>query len=365
VRVERALTLWGPRDAILRSRGEGTTVRLEGDDVALLGVTIDGSGGRFDLLDAAVRIEGDDVRVEGVRVRNAVFGLLVEQSNRVLVRGNEVTGAPERTLGLRGDGIRLWETRDSRIEENRVMHSRDIVVWYSPRNTISRNRVEHGRYGTHFMYSHDNVVVGNRYAGNVVGIFVMYSRNLEIRENLLAESGGAAGVGLGTKESGNLRVLDNEFVGNTVGAYVDTSPLYIDDWNRFEGNTFRLGDAGVVFHGSEKRNRFFDNTFRDNAIHVRVEGRGDARGVTWLENDFDDYRGYDLDGDGYGDVPYELRSLSEQLMSRHPDLAFFRGSAALGLVELIGRVVPLFQPRTLLVDPRPRVARSSREPRAD
>ena len=56
--IPAGVQVWGPRDAVLHSTGKGTTVRLEGDGAALSGVTVDGSGGRFDLLDAAVRVEG-------------------------------------------------------------------------------------------------------------------------------------------------------------------------------------------------------------------------------------------------------------------------------------------------------------------
>lgn len=356
MRLDRRLTLWGPRSARIRSSGSGTTVRLDADGVQLLGLTVDGSGGRFDLLDAAVRVGADDVQVEGVRIENAVFGLLVEQSNRALLRRNEVIGNPEQTLGLRGDGIRLWETRDSRIEGNQVLFSRDIVVWYSPGNHIVANRVEYGRYGTHFMYSHRNTVERNHYASNVVGIFVMYSRDISIRDNRILDSAGAAGLGLGAKESGNLRVVGNHFIHNTVGTYLDTSPLYQDEWNVFEGNAFRFSEVGVVFHSSPQRNSFRGNEFRDNHEQVKVEGRGDALGVEWLENGFDDYAGYDLDGDGFGDIPYELRRLSSQLTGRYPQLSFLRGTVAIAMVDVIGEALPIFRPKTLLVDPKPRLA---------
>jgi len=303
-----------------------------------------------------VRIEGTDVRVEGVKIRNATFGLLAEKSRQLLLRGNEVDGNPEQALGMRGDAIRLWETSDSRVEDNVVRDSRDVVIWYSNRNRLLRNRLERGRYGTHLMYSHGNRIEGNRYVGNVTAIFVMYSRDVQIHDNLLADSGGAAGMGLGIKESGNLDVRGNHFVHNTVGIYLDTSPLYEDDHNVFEGNFFRLGDAGVVFHSSEVRNAFLANDFRDLQASVRVEGGGDALGVTWRDNYFDDYAGYDLDGDGVGDLPYEFRSLASELTARVPTLAFFYGTPALGLVEAIGRIVPLFEPRLILVDPLPRVA---------
>ena len=356
VRIERSVVLWGPPEAVIRSRGEGSTVTLAGAGSALLGTTVDGSGARFDLLDAAIRVEADDVRVEGVQVRSALFGILVERAYRVSIRDNTIQGDPGKTLGLRGDAIRLWEVRDSVIEGNRISDSRDVVVWYSPGNRIADNQVSRGRYGTHLMYSHDNVIEHNRYDANVVSLFLMYSRNVVVSHNQLTRSSGAAGVGLGAKESGNLRVEGNVFVANQIAVYLDTSPLDLAHWNHFEGNRFHLSDAAIVFHGGALRNRFIDNTFRDNRSPVRVEGRGNARDALWRGNDFDDYAGYDFDGDGTGDVPYELRSLSGEMVNRQPTLAFFRGSPALALVELVGQVVPLFQATTLLIDPEPRVA---------
>jgi nitrous oxidase accessory protein len=350
-------TLEGPRDAIVRSSGQGTTVRLRGAGAALRGVTVQGSGGRFDTLDAAVHVEGRGPSVEGVAVRGATFGILVERATEARIRGNEVLGDGEAPLGLRGDGIRLWEVYDSRVEENRVLDGRDVVLWYASRNRLVGNRVERGRYGAHLMYSHGNEIAGNRFVGNVTGLFVMYSRDVDVRDNVFADSGGAAGIGLGLKESGELDVRGNLFVHNTVGLYVDLSPLWPDDRNRFEGNAFRLNDVAVSFLGRAAGNAFRGNGFRDSRVQVAVAGGGDARAAEWRGNEFDDYAGYDLDGDGVGDVPYELRSLTSDLVAARPALAFFRGTPALALAETIGRIVPLFEPRLLLVDPAPRLAR--------
>jgi nitrous oxidase accessory protein len=361
VSLPAGVTLWGPREAVVRSSGEGTTVRLVGEGARLLGVTVDGSGGRFDTLDAAVLVRASGTAVEGVLIRNAVFGILTERSRGVSLRGNHVVGTGGPALGMRGDGIRLWETQESLIEDNRVEASRDLVVWYSSRNRLRRNTVTAGRYGTHFMYSHDNVVEDNRFLGNEVGLFIMYSRNISLRGNLLADATGAAGIGLGVKESGNITAVDNRLVHNTVGLYLDSSPLQLEDENLFEGNVFRLGDVGVLFHSSPRRNTFRGNSFRDNHSPAQVEGGGDALEVAWAGNDFDDYAGYDLDGDGVGDVPYELRSLSDELVARYPDLAFFRGSTPLALISAAGRVVPLFAPRTVLRDEAPRMSALSPE----
>jgi nitrous oxidase accessory protein len=353
--VLEGTTLWGPREVVLRSSGEGTTVRLRGERPALLGVSVDGSGGRFDTLDAAVHAEGSAPRVEGVAVRGATFGILVERARGAVVRANEVRGDAGAPLGLRGDAIRLWEAHGCAIEDNVVRDGRDVVLWYASGNRVTGNRVEGGRYGAHLMYSHDNAIVANRFAGNVTGLFVMYSRSVQIRDNVFADSGGAAGIGLGLKESGDLDVRGNLFFRNSLGLYLDTSPFWPDDRNRFEGNLFQGNGVAVSFLGRSAGNAFRANGFRDGRAHVEVAGGGDARGALWSGNQFDGYAGYDLDGDGTGDVPYELRSSSADLISARPALAFFRGTPALALVEAIGRIVPVFEPRLLLVDPAPRM----------
>ena len=88
---------------------------------------------------------------------------------------------------------------------------------------------------------------------------------------------------------------------------------------------------------------------------MKVESGGDALSATWHGNAFDDYVGYDLDDDGFGDIPYELTDLSNVLESRNADLAFLRGTPALGLVSVAGHVVPLFAPKPILRDSHPRL----------
>lgn len=353
--IGKRVHLWGTRDAVVLSTGQGTTIEVEADGSSLRGFTVDGSGGRFDTLDAAVHVVADDVRVEGVRVDNAAFGLLVEKSNRAMIIDNVVQGPDEGPLGLRGDGIRLWETRESEVRGNQVIGCRDMVIWYSSNNRLLHNTVVRSRYGTHFMYSHDNVVEGNQYLDNVVGIFIMYSRNVALRDNLLARSSGPGGMGLGIKESGNLTVTDNAFIANTKGVYMDTTPLEPDDFNTFEDNAFFHSEVAILMHSSEKRNAFVGNTFVSNHSQLQVEGGGNALSVDWDGNSFDDYAGYDMDRDGYGDIPYELRRLSSQLESTYPQLQFFRGAITLALLDAISSLFPMMEPETTLIDPRPRI----------
>jgi len=361
LRLRRPVVLWGGRDAVVRSTGDGTTIRIEAAGARVAGFTIDGSGARYDLLDAAVHVGADDVTVEGLTIERATFGILVERARRVAVRGNVVRGDPAQPLGLRGDGIRLWETSDSVVEDNTVADSRDLVVWYSSRNLLRRNRVSGSRYAAHLMYSHGCTVEDNRSVGNVVGVFAMYVRGGVIRRNLLAGSAGAAGMGIGLKDSGDVTVEDNRLLDDSVCLYLDNSPVQATDSNRIDGNLFRGCGRAVVFHGGGGRNHFGGNALVDNRVQVENEGGGDA--AAWSGNWFDDYAGYDLDGDGRGDLPYELRSLRGDVVSRHPDLRFFEGAPALALAEAVGRLVPLARPSLVARDDRPLI-RAPRGPDA-
>jgi len=364
--VDRGVTLWGPRDAIIRSDGTGTTVSAAGHGTRLLGFTIAGSGSRYDKLDSALHIQGEDITAEGLLIDRAVFGVNVEKSRRVALRGNVIRGTGDAALGLRGDGIRFWEVTDSTIERNFVTGSRDLVIRYTKHTRIAGNTVTRGRYGLHLMYSSDATLEDNRSIGNVVGTFIMYSHEVRYLRNLIAASAGAAGIGLGMKESGNLLAEGNVSLRNNIGLYLDTSPLQLGDSNTFQHNSFRLCNVGAIFHSSQRGNTFSENSFRDNLEQVRVEGGGDALGTHWEGNDFDDYAGFDFNGDGEGDVPYELYSLSGDLQNRFPDLAFFRGTIALSLVDAVTHILPLFKPRPLLIDKRPALRHIAVEvPRAD
>ncbi len=361
IELNRRVTLWGPRQAVIGTKGRGTVILMTGKFARVLGITVDGRGGRYDMQDAAIAVRADDAQVRGVRIQNAVFGILSDRANRLTITDNEISGQANVPLGVRGDGIRLWETRHSLIARNHLWDGRDLVVWYSPDNRFEDNLAQGGRYGMHFMHASDNTVTRNRFVGNVVGVFVMYSHQIRIEDSDFVDCSSAGGMGVGIKDSGDVTVRRNRFVHDATGIYVDNSPSTRGESNLIAQNSFRLSDAALVFHASSRGNTLLRNTFASNRDQVLVEGGGDALAATWHANEFDDYAGYDMDGDGMGDVPYEIRSLASSLGMRYPALAFFRGTSASGVVEALGRIIPLFTPRTLIVDARP----SMRDPRGE
>lgn len=354
--LSKPLTLWGPRAAIVQSTGQGSTLAVTGDDVRLLGFTIRGSGNRFDLNDSALKVTGRNALIQDLHLEGALFGLTAERTSHLVFRGNEITGDLKRPLGLRGDAVRLWETRDSVIDQNHIVGCRDMIIWYSSRNRVSNNVIYGGRYGTHFMYSDHQEVVNNKYYGDIVGVFAMYTHNVTVRNNVVKDSSPSDGMGIGVKDGDNLLVENNVLLNDNTGIYVDASPVTAQVRNRFRRNLIALNATGVVFHATESNSSFDYNDFRANRSVISVEGNGDALSAEWSRNYFDDYQGYDLNHDGLGDLPYELRSFSTEIVDHYPNLAFFRGSPAMGLMEFFSKVFPYLQPKLILRDSNPRVS---------
>ena len=83
-------------------------------------------------------------------------------------------------------------------------------------------------------------------------------------------------------------------------------------------------------------------------------GPGLAGQNEWRGNQWSQYAGFDEDGDGVGDTPFEHLRLGAELLARHPALKLFSGSLALSLLDLLGRFLPLLQPEPVVVDPAPR-----------
>lgn len=352
--IARPLVLRGTKGTVLEGTGSGTVITVASSDVTVADVLVRRSGKRHTTEDAAVKATGERVRIAGVRTEDTLFGISLQACRSCVVERSHVVGWGDDTE-LRGDGIKLWESHGSTVRDCTVERSRDVVVWYTRRAVLEGNVVTKSRYGSHFMYAHDAVVKKSRFEGNVVGLFVMYSMRLTVEDNVLAGARGAAGVGLGFKDSDAVTVRGNWLVANTTGAYFDNTPRTPTEAVTLERNTIALNDVGLRLHGAEKGLHLSGNELRDNAALIEVDGGGDALSVDVRGNAFSDYEGYDLDRNGTGDVPYEVKALSSELTETVPALKFFRGTPAMGLIDAVAHAVPVLSSRRLLVDPEPRM----------
>jgi len=359
IRIDRPLTLVGEGWPVLDGGGEGDVVDVTAPDVTIRGFVIRNTGASLDRENAGVAVEkAPRCVVENNRFENVLFGVYMKESPFSVVRGN-VIGAMDLAAARKGDGIRLWRCDDSLVEGNVVRGGRDTVLWFCDRLIVRNNTFSQGRYGLHFMYSDDNLIEGNRLVGNSVGAFLMYSHRLTLRGNLLARNRGASGFGLGLKDMDDVLVEGNRFVGNRVGVQLDNSPSSVDSRGVFRDNVFAYNDIGVAWLPNVRRNVFTNNAFVDNLQQISVHGQGGEAGNVFTDqgvgNYWSDYAGFDLDGDGVGDLPHTERSYFEDLLDRDPKLRLFLMSPAQLAVQTALRALPVVEPRVRAVDEAPRM----------
>lgn len=350
--VDKPLTIDGSNGVTIDGGGKGSVVVLKTDGATLRNLRLVNSGHSHNDIDSAVQVRGNFNHVTDNEIDDCLFGVDLQQSQFNVVRGNRIR-SKDVDLGVRGDAIRLWYSFDNRVEDNVISRSRDVVVWYSKDNVISGNRSSGGRYSLHFMYSQHNLVENNDFRGNSVGIFLMYSDSVTIRGNHISHAVGAAGVGIGFKETSDVDIIDNEILYSATGLHLDVSPYQPDTTNRVRGNLIAYNGIGIQFLNDWKGNVFSGNLLKGNLTQVAVLGGDTARRNQWSGNYWDDYAGFDRDGDGVGDKPYDKYAYADRLWMDVPSARFFKGTPMLEVLDFLERLAPFSAPALLLRDEEP------------
>jgi len=335
--------------------GGGTVLTVRTNNAQIRGLRLVGTGDSHDQIHSGLQVEGDDNRVEGNIIEDALFGIHVKQGNRNRILDNAVTGK-DRPVGERGDGLRLWNSKQNLVEGNRFRRIRDLTFANSPENVIARNDMEDGRYGMQFVFSPRSRVVGNKLVRTGTGIVVLYSPELTVQNNHVAHALDGGGGGLAFKESGNALVEGNDIVHCSVGLSAD-SPLTDDSVLTVRGNRFAHNITGVYFYGERGGHRIVANRFESNLTQVSVSAPGVGEANIWRDNYWSDYQGFDRNGDGIGDTPHEIWLYADRIWQETPKATFFRNSPALETLDFLERLAPFASPALILRDERPRMRR--------
>jgi len=353
VTIKSPLTLDGKGKVTIDAAGKGSVIYLKTDGATLMNLHLRNSGESHNDLDSGVQVRGDFNVLKGLEITNTLFGIDLKQSSNNIVKQNHITPRSF-PLGIRGDAIRLWYSFGNQVTDNVIRNARDDVVWYSKDNLIARNDVRGGRYALHFMYSKHNEVIDNHFEHNAVGVFLMYSDGVVLRRNTIAYSNGVTGMGVGFKESSDVELTNNQILHCAKGVYLDVSPYQPGTTNRFRNNVIAYSNIGILFLNDWQGNILTGNSFKGNITQVAVSGRGKtANRNVWKGNYWDDYRGFDQDGNGIGDKPYELYSYADRIWLDVPPAQFFQGTPVLEVIDFLERLAPFNKPNMLVRDERP------------
>ncbi len=356
LRIEKALVLEAQGQVTIDGLGIGTVIEITVPNVTLRGFTIQGSGTTVDQEPAGVRAFAGPVVIENNHFENVYFGIDLRPAPDSIIRNNTVIGMKHK-LGRRGDGIRIWWSHNTIVEDNTINEVRDMVFWYSEDLSVARNKVTNSRYGLHFMYSHNTVLANNELSENSVGIYLMYSNNITLTENSIVNNRGTSGYGIGLKDCDAITIQNNALLANRVGMYIDNSPSSVDSWGLIISNKIAFNEIGLLSTPITHDNVITNNAFIENEEQVTVHGRGQLMlnefSKDGIGNFWSNYSGFDKDNDGIGDFPHQPRSLFRSLLARQPNLRIFLHSPAQQAIELTARAFPELSPEPIFIDDSP------------
>ncbi len=351
--LTKGLTIEGDGAVTIDSGDRGTVFSVQADGVVLRGLHLTGSGDSHDTDDSCLDVRGHHNVLENLVIDNCLFGIDLKQSNDNVLRKNKIRSKPV-DLGVRGDGLRLWYSHRNLVEGNEISDSRDMVAWYSNDNIYRRNVGTRSRYSIHFMFARDNIVEYNRFYDNAVGVYFMYTEGGVLRHNLISHATGATGMAIGFKEASNTLIEGNEVIYCAIGIGSDLSPFQPDSKIWVKNNRFAFNGIAVQFTSELGGNVLTDNLFEGNLTNVVQAGRGKAGLNEWTGNHWDDYKGFDRDGDGTGDTPYELYAYADQIWIELPMARFFKTAPVMELLDFLERLAPFSSPELTLKDATPK-----------
>lgn len=344
IRVAVPVTIVGDSGAVFVGGAHEIFV-VTADDVTLRGLTLRHVEPSYVEDRAAILFDSvANCVVEDSRLEGTFFGIYLSRSRGCRISRNVVQGTATAEMSA-GNAIHLFHSREVTVDGNRVTGHRDGIYleFAEDARVLGNESRDNLRYGLHFMFSHRCEYRDNRFVNNGAGVAVMYTRNMLMQGNTFADNWGAASYGLLLKEIRDSRILGNTFRENTVGMYLEGSAR-----NEVTGNTFEANGWAVRVLADAEGNRFSRNAFLRNSFDVSTNSRSNVS--TFHGNFWDHYEGYDLDHDGFGDVPFHPVRLFSLLVAQHePSLILLR-SFFVDLLDAAERVMPVLTPETLRDD---------------
>ncbi len=323
--IDKPLFLTGSKGTIIDGGGKGNVITVQSGDVKIKGLTIEHSG-RFDNNSGIYIDNGEHVVLENNIIRNVHFGIYIKNGIDITVDSNSISGY-DGHFSRKGNGIHIFKGKGNVIENNYIYDVQDGIYFDFAEEVIVRhNEVRDSRYGLHYMFSGKVRTEENLTAGNITGLMIMDSAELEYAGNRVQDQFHVRGFGILVYRSQNIVLERNDIIRNSVGISFEESENTV-----FKNNVIAANQVGLQFRRGNVDNVFTENNFIGNIVSSTV-GNEELRLDNGVKGNYwDDYKSFDVDGDGIGEIPYKAGSLYDTLLKRQPLWQFYFESPAVNM----------------------------------
>ena len=337
--IQKPITLKGVGTPIIDGGQRGDVIKVNADNVTIEGLQIQNSARSSQVDYCGVHVKD----AQFVTVRNCVFrknqfSVMFQNCKNGLIANNNISSNITYNP-IMGNAVHCWKSDNMHITGNNIGHNRDgIYLEFVNNSHIDHNTVSGcARYGLHFMFSHFNVYNSNRFNHNQAGVAVMFAHNVEMINNTFEFNRGTSSYGLLIKELQYSTIKWNRFLDNTVGLLIDGGSDLNVHHNVIKNNGWGMRLISASTNDTIVHNNILGNTF-DMTTNVSYN-RNNVNGNYW-----DKYEGYDLNKDGYGDVPFHPLSLFSMLAEQNENVLFFFHSFLMNLLDATEKVLPSITP---------------------
>ena len=349
IEVLKPLTILGIGFPVFDGEKKGEVFSIRSWNVTVKGIKVIRSGSSSLEDYAAIKVyNAKFVNISDNLLEDNFFAIYLQNSSRCIIKNNKIVAYATLEQEI-GDGIHCWKSDTLEIAGNYIKGHRDGIYFeFVEHSVIWRNTSEHNiRYGLHFMFSGNDIYVANHFDNNGAGVAVMFSKNVSMFNNTFSNNQGTAAYGLLLKELSDGYISGNKFIGNTYGIYMEgASRMFV------EKNQIRDNGWGMTIQASCMDNKLYDNNFTSNTFDISTNGSLVLN--TFTGNYWDKYEGYDLDRNGFGDVPYHPLSLFSVIAETNPPAMILYRSFMVALIDKSERLIPSLTPENF-VDEKPRM----------
>lgn len=332
------------RNVIIDASLQGSSIFfVRANGVTMRGLTLRNVPISYINDNAAIRVESSRNGVfEHLHIENAFFGIYLATSANCLIAHNTLR-ATKGNESSSGNGIHLWKCDNITVERNDIQGHRDGIYLEFNRHAFVRGNTSQGnmRYGLHFMFSDSCNYLANTFRNNGSGVAVMYSRVVQMIANRFEHNWGAAAYGVLFKDITDSYMAYNHFVKNTTALYAEGVSRTTIEYNEFCENGW-----AVKMLGSATDNVFCFNNVIGNSFDVSTNSFSNEN--RFIHNYWSRYEGYDLNRDGFGDVPFRPVRLFSVLVEQQQPALVLMHSLLVNMLDMAERVIPSITPEALL-----------------
>ncbi len=290
-----------PNETIIEAKNpEDSVFHVISNEVNISGFTISGCSDGSSTDTAGIYLNG-------VQKNILINNILIDNVNGIFLSGSYNNNISNNKFYNSHYSIHLDDSNRNTLTNNTA--SCRVLIWSSDENKVSNNICFNvGDYGILLYFSNKNTLKNNEVVSSGSGVYIDHSEGNSLIENVIKSNNE---YGLTLDHSSSNFVRRNEVSYNEKGIEIRNCGN-----NIISENNISCNQRGVSIKDSSSNNYFFSNCFINNSILCNLLNvwntpkivayfyRGDLYN-NFIGNYYSEYTGFDVDGNGIGDSPYE------------------------------------------------------------